>query len=84
VAGLDHLARLVSAVNALSDWLKLEILPSGKVYYQEYSRGMGLTASKPRSAGGRADASSDLGYATEDAMEIDEVVPHEAAPGARS
>jgi DNA gyrase subunit B len=30
----------VSAVNALSDWLKLEIRRSGKVYYQEYSRGI--------------------------------------------
>jgi DNA gyrase subunit B len=29
----------VSAVNALSDWLKLEIRRDGKVYYQEYSRG---------------------------------------------
>jgi DNA gyrase subunit B len=30
----------VSAVNALSDWLKLEIRRDGKVYYQEYSRGI--------------------------------------------
>ncbi len=30
----------VSAVNALSDWLKLEIRRNGKVYYQEYSRGI--------------------------------------------
>jgi DNA gyrase subunit B len=30
----------VSAVNALSDWLKLEIRRHGKVYYQEYSRGI--------------------------------------------
>src|SRR4029078_636460 len=30
----------VSAVNALSDWLKLEIRRSGKVYYQEDSRGI--------------------------------------------
>jgi len=30
----------VSAVNALSDWLKLEIRREGKVYYQEYSRGI--------------------------------------------
>src|ERR1043166_1013788 len=30
----------VSAVNALSDWLKLEIRRSGKVYYQEYARGI--------------------------------------------
>ncbi|MBL0218479.1 MAG: DNA topoisomerase (ATP-hydrolyzing) subunit B [Myxococcales bacterium] len=30
----------VSAVNALSDWLKLEIRRSGKVYYQEYAAGI--------------------------------------------
>src|SRR5215475_11090649 len=30
----------VSAVNALSDWLKLEIRRNGKVYYQEYSAGI--------------------------------------------
>ena len=30
----------VSAVNALSDWLKLEIRRDGKVYYQEYARGI--------------------------------------------
>jgi DNA gyrase subunit B len=30
----------VSAVNALSSWLKLEIRRDGKVYYQEYSRGI--------------------------------------------
>jgi DNA gyrase subunit B len=30
----------VSAVNALSDWLKLEIRRHGKVYYQEYGRGI--------------------------------------------
>src|SRR6476619_3532910 len=30
----------VSAVNALSDWLQLEIRRDGKVYYQEYSRGI--------------------------------------------
>jgi DNA gyrase subunit B len=33
----------VSAVNALSDWLKLEIRRDGKVYYQEYSRGLPTT-----------------------------------------
>jgi len=30
----------VSAVNALSDWLKLEIRRNGKVYFQEYVRGI--------------------------------------------
>jgi DNA gyrase subunit B len=30
----------VSAVNALSDWLQLEIRRDGKVYFQEYSRGI--------------------------------------------
>jgi len=30
----------VSAVNALSDWLKLEIRRDGGVYYQEYARGV--------------------------------------------
>ena len=30
----------VSAVNALSDWLKLEIRRDGGVYYQEYARGI--------------------------------------------
>jgi DNA gyrase subunit B len=33
----------VSAVNALSDWLKLEIQRGGKAYYQEYSRGIPAT-----------------------------------------
>jgi DNA gyrase subunit B len=33
----------VSAVNALSDWLKLEIRRNGKVYYQEYARGIPTT-----------------------------------------
>jgi DNA gyrase subunit B len=32
----------VSAVNALSDWLKLEIRRDGGVYYQEYARGIPL------------------------------------------
>ena len=36
----------VSAVNALSDWLKLEIRRNGKVYYQEYSRGIPVTELK--------------------------------------
>src|SRR5438477_4701909 len=36
----------VSAVNALSDWLKLEIRRNGKVYYQEYSRGIPATEFK--------------------------------------
>ena len=36
----------VSAVNALSDWLKLEIRRHGKVYYQEYSRGIPTTELK--------------------------------------
>jgi DNA gyrase subunit B len=36
----------VSAVNALSDWLKLEIRRDGKVYYQEYGRGIPITEFK--------------------------------------
>ncbi|MGE3458939.1 MAG: DNA gyrase subunit B, partial [Kofleriaceae bacterium] len=36
----------VSAVNALSDWLKLEIRRGGKVYYQEYARGVPMTELK--------------------------------------
>jgi DNA gyrase subunit B len=36
----------VSAVNALSDWLKLEIRRNGKVYYQEYARGIPMTELK--------------------------------------
>jgi len=36
----------VSAVNALSDWLKLEIRRHGKVYYQEYGRGIPTTEFK--------------------------------------
>ncbi|MEO8843222.1 MAG: DNA topoisomerase (ATP-hydrolyzing) subunit B [Kofleriaceae bacterium] len=36
----------VSAVNALSDWLKLEIRRDGKVYYQEYARGIPATEFK--------------------------------------
>ena len=37
----------VSVVNALSDWLKLEIRRDGKVYYQEYRRGAPSTEFKP-------------------------------------
>ena len=33
----------VSAVNALSEWLKLEIRRGGKVYHQEYRRGAPVT-----------------------------------------
>jgi DNA gyrase subunit B len=33
----------VSVVNALSEWLKLEIKREGKVYYQEYRRGSPVT-----------------------------------------
>ena len=33
----------VSAVNALSEWLKLEIRRSGKFYHQEYRRGVPVT-----------------------------------------
>ncbi|MEJ7600017.1 MAG: DNA topoisomerase (ATP-hydrolyzing) subunit B [Kofleriaceae bacterium] len=36
----------VSAVNALSDWLKLEIRRGGGVYYQEYSKGIPMTELK--------------------------------------
>ena len=36
----------VSAVNALSDWLKLEIRRDGKVYYQEYGAGIPTTEFK--------------------------------------
>jgi DNA gyrase subunit B len=36
----------VSAVNALSDWLKLEIRREGKVYYQEYGKGIPTTEFK--------------------------------------
>ncbi|NJM91182.1 MAG: DNA gyrase subunit B [Myxococcales bacterium] len=36
----------VSAVNALSDWLKLEIRRDGKVYYQEYAKGIPVTEFK--------------------------------------
>jgi len=34
----------VSAVNALSEWLKLEIRRGGKVYHQEYRRGQPATS----------------------------------------
>jgi DNA gyrase subunit B len=37
----------VSVVNALSDWLKLEIRREGKVYYQEYARGEPSSEFKP-------------------------------------
>ncbi|HET9621183.1 MAG TPA: DNA gyrase subunit B [Kofleriaceae bacterium] len=46
----------VSAVNALSDWLRLEIKRNGKVYYQEYSRGvptMQLTQTGTTTSGDR-------------------------------
>src|SRR5512139_4289380 len=36
----------VSAVNALSDWLKLEIRREGKVFYQEYAKGIPTTEFK--------------------------------------
>ena len=36
----------VSAVNALSDWLKLEIRRNGNVHYQEFSRGIPTTELK--------------------------------------
>src|SRR4051812_17928098 len=36
----------VSAVNALSDWLKLEIRREGKVFYQEYGKGIPATEFK--------------------------------------
>jgi DNA gyrase subunit B len=36
----------VSAVNALSDWLKIEIRREGKVFYQEYSKGLPTTEFK--------------------------------------
>jgi DNA gyrase subunit B len=36
----------VSAVNALSDWLELEIRRQGKVYFQKYSRGIPVTELK--------------------------------------
>ena len=36
----------VSAVNALSDWLKLEIRREGKVFYQEYGAGIPTTELK--------------------------------------
>src|SRR5688572_10656965 len=37
----------VSVVNALSDWLKLEIRRDGTVYYQEYRRGAPSSEFKP-------------------------------------
>jgi DNA gyrase subunit B len=36
----------VSAVNALSDWLELEIRREGKVYFQKYSRGIPISEFK--------------------------------------
>ena len=36
----------VSAVNAVSEWLKLEIKREGKVYYQEYRRGAPVSTIK--------------------------------------
>src|SRR5688500_17413992 len=36
----------VSAVNALSDWLKLEIQRDGNAYYQEYERDLPVTEFK--------------------------------------
>jgi len=46
----------VSVVNALSEWVKLEIRKNGKVYYQEYRRGDAATPFKQTgvvSEGGR-------------------------------
>ena len=37
----------VSAVNAVSEWLKLEIRRDGKVHLQEYRRGAPVTPIKP-------------------------------------
>ena len=46
----------VSVVNALSEWVKLEIRKNGKVYYQEYRRGDPATAFKQTGVVDRARA----------------------------
>jgi DNA gyrase/topoisomerase IV subunit B len=51
----------VSAVNALSDWLKLEIRRNNKVYYQEYSKGFRpRSSSRPASPIGAAPRSRSI------------------------